>query len=265
MSQGKSATLRSEKRVVQGPVSLGHQWIVECMDLPSSKLDDPIFLEPLFVGAACAAGATVLGSSFHHFEPQGVSGVVLLAESHLTVHSWPEHRYAAIDLFSCSDHICIEPVIKELQRGLGPGDFQVTAVLPRGIVERETVSSVSQIQLSWRARYEVLTPSAMSILVDIEGCSPDLTGESLREILQAEVSHQGWKSRDWPILLGSPRDRTVFFPLEEGHLSTRWLPSKATLHMDLFYQNFVDPIALGLAIRQRVGGRHHAISCIFRR
>lgn len=53
------------------------------------------------VAAAKAAGATVLESVFHRFEPMGVSGVVVIAESHLAVHAWPEHRYAAVDLFTC--------------------------------------------------------------------------------------------------------------------------------------------------------------------
>jgi S-adenosylmethionine decarboxylase len=54
------------------------------------------------LAAASAAGATVLNSHFHHFgEQQGVTGVLLLMESHISIHTWPEHGYAAIDLFMC--------------------------------------------------------------------------------------------------------------------------------------------------------------------
>ena len=50
--------------------------------------------------AAQKSGATIINSSFHTFEPQGVSGVVIIAESHFTIHAWPEHDYAAVDIFT---------------------------------------------------------------------------------------------------------------------------------------------------------------------
>ena len=54
--------------------------------------------------AAKSAGATLLGLITHKFEPQGVTGVALLSESHLSFHSWPEYGYASIDAFTCGDH-----------------------------------------------------------------------------------------------------------------------------------------------------------------
>ena len=55
--------------------------------------------------AAELAGATIVSSNFHHFSPHGVSGVVIIAESHLTIHTWPEYGYAAVDLFTCGDTV----------------------------------------------------------------------------------------------------------------------------------------------------------------
>jgi len=54
------------------------------------------------LAAAKESGATILGESFHQFSPQGVSGVIIIAESHLTVHTWPEHGYAGADIFTCA-------------------------------------------------------------------------------------------------------------------------------------------------------------------
>jgi S-adenosylmethionine decarboxylase len=66
--------------------------------------------------AAEAAGATILHSHFHHFSPNGgVSGVLVLAESHISIHTWPERDFAAIDIFmcgACDPHLSI-PVLKE--------------------------------------------------------------------------------------------------------------------------------------------------------
>ena len=57
------------------------------------------------MNAALEAKATIVESTFHEFSPHGVSGVVVIAESHLTIHSWPEYCYAAVDVFTCGDLI----------------------------------------------------------------------------------------------------------------------------------------------------------------
>lgn len=68
----------------------------------ADQLDDPAFLEHVLRTAAQAAGAHVIGGHFHHFGPaQGVTGVLLLAESHISVHTWPERTLAAFDIFMC--------------------------------------------------------------------------------------------------------------------------------------------------------------------
>jgi S-adenosylmethionine decarboxylase len=65
-------------------------------------LDDAVLIEAVLRNAAEAAGATLLDLRLHHFGPgQGVTGVALLAESHISIHSWPERGYAAIDIFVC--------------------------------------------------------------------------------------------------------------------------------------------------------------------
>jgi S-adenosylmethionine decarboxylase proenzyme len=68
-------------------------------------LDDINFIKEVMLAAANASGATVLGESFHQFSPQGVSGVLIIAESHLTIHTWPEHGYAGADIFTCGTRV----------------------------------------------------------------------------------------------------------------------------------------------------------------
>jgi S-adenosylmethionine decarboxylase proenzyme len=75
--------------------------LVECLGCDARRLDDPETIERALRGAAAAIGARVLSAAFHRFSPQGVTGFLLLEESHVSVHSWPEQRYAAIDLFTC--------------------------------------------------------------------------------------------------------------------------------------------------------------------
>ena len=82
---------------------LGKQIILELYQCNAKKLSNPQFIEEVMQQAATAMGATIVTSAFHHFAPNGVSGVVVIQESHLTIHTWPEHHYAAIDIFTCGD------------------------------------------------------------------------------------------------------------------------------------------------------------------
>ena len=83
-----------------------------------SALLDVGDLEKVFVKAAEKSNATVLRSAFHQFNPHGVSGVVIISESHLTVHTWPEHEYAAVDIFYCGDKMDVEAATRSIVKRL---------------------------------------------------------------------------------------------------------------------------------------------------
>ena len=85
--------------------ALGKHLLLELKDCNREILNDLSFLRDILPAAASEAGATVLGNSFHQFEPQGVTGVVTLAESHLFIHTWPEYGYAAVDIFTCGTSV----------------------------------------------------------------------------------------------------------------------------------------------------------------
>jgi len=85
----------------------------------SGCLDDVAFWERTLRSAAAAGGATVLHAHFHRFEPQGLTGFLLLAESHLSVHTWPEEALAAVDLFACGS-MDVERVLGVLREALAP-------------------------------------------------------------------------------------------------------------------------------------------------
>ena len=81
--------------------ALGRHLLIELQDCNREVLNDLNFLREAMISAAVNCGAVVLGDSFHRFSPQGVSGVVVIAESHLSIHTWPEFAYAAVDIFTC--------------------------------------------------------------------------------------------------------------------------------------------------------------------
>lgn len=84
---------------------LGRHILVEYYNCDENILKDHKLVEEYMIQAAKEAKATVVESCFHHFNPWGVSGAVIIAESHLTIHTWPEFGYAAVDLFTCGDTI----------------------------------------------------------------------------------------------------------------------------------------------------------------
>lgn len=95
-------------------------------DCDGAALDDLPTVEAAMREAARRAGATIVTDVVHRFSPQGVSGVVVIAESHLTIHTWPEERYAAIDLFTCGNTVRPELGVAHLVEALGCRHHTVT-------------------------------------------------------------------------------------------------------------------------------------------
>lgn len=83
--------------------TMGRHVISELWGCNVEKLNNMSFIEQVFVDAALKSGAEVREVAFHKFAPHGVSGVVIISESHLTIHSFPEHGYASIDVYTCGD------------------------------------------------------------------------------------------------------------------------------------------------------------------
>jgi len=98
--------------------ALGYHLLIEFEGVDNQLLDDHKKISELLINAAVYAKATVVESVFHRFNPYGVSGVVVIAESHLSIHTWPEYGYAAIDVFTCGDDVdpskCYEYLLKEM-------------------------------------------------------------------------------------------------------------------------------------------------------
>ena len=109
----------------------GTHLLVEYRGCANDILDDPRRIEEALRRAAIAAGATIVGMVFHQFSPQGVSGVVVVQESHLSIHTWPEEGYAAVDFYTCGD--CEPERAHELLvDALGASDWEMMKVARGG-------------------------------------------------------------------------------------------------------------------------------------
>jgi len=114
--------------------ALGTQLLIEMRDCLTDRLDDLEWVRGVLVESARRAHATIVDIVFHKFNPAGISGVIVIAESHIAIHTWPEYRYAAVDIFSCGKKLrgseaasyligqfrSASPSVVEVQRGLFP-------------------------------------------------------------------------------------------------------------------------------------------------
>ena len=113
--------------------ALGTHLLLELKSCNPELLDDLPYLRNALMEAAEETGATIIGESFHQFSPQGVTGVVAIAESHLCIHTWPEFGYAAVDIFTCGAGFRPRDAAKLVVRSLESEDHSITEI-ERGIL-----------------------------------------------------------------------------------------------------------------------------------
>jgi S-adenosylmethionine decarboxylase len=112
--------------------ALGTHLLIDLKDCNPEVLDNLEEVQDAMVSAAKEAKATIVDVSFHEFNPIGISGMVIIAESHLSIHTWPEYGYAAVDIFTCGEQIkpmeaaaylierfeCKSPSVVDMKRGM---------------------------------------------------------------------------------------------------------------------------------------------------
>ena len=116
--------------------TLGTHVLCELSGCDADALTDVEGVEEILTEAALKANATVLKTAFHRFQPHGVSGVVVIAESHLSIHTWPETGYAAMDFYTCGAHTDPWAACEYAAQKLGARAMRTTEV-KRGIEARE--------------------------------------------------------------------------------------------------------------------------------
>ena len=106
---------------------LGLHLLLELKDCNPVLLNDLDYIREAMQQTANEVGAHVVGESFHRFSPQGVTGILAIAESHISIHTWPEYGYAAADIFACGPSFVPrkaaeskDPDVTEIKRGMVP-------------------------------------------------------------------------------------------------------------------------------------------------
>jgi S-adenosylmethionine decarboxylase len=99
----------------------------------AKDIEDEKEMRKILVGASKSSGTTPLKISTYKFNPQGITGVVLLAESHISIHAWPEYDYLAIDIFTCGDKARPLKALDYLKKQYAPKKVEVKQIV-RGII-----------------------------------------------------------------------------------------------------------------------------------
>jgi len=178
--------------------ALGRQLTLEFYECDPDILLNKNAIEKALLKAAKDSGATIVHSSFHNFAPQGVSGVVIIAESHFTIHAWPEHDYAAVDIFTCGDSIDLDTALSSLETSLGSQNVVVSSDQNRGIISKpsesvnfDEISKTPRLYpISWKSEYKQKDPWGVLTSVDIYECDGKIIrdADSIRQFVH-ELCH----------------------------------------------------------------------------
>jgi len=124
-------------------VHLGQHVLAEFFECDPNILNNIDKVEKYMIDSALECGATIVQKCFHMFSPYGVSGVVIIAESHLAIHTWPELGYAAVDLFTCGSK-CDPKIAYEFLKNKFRSKRASFTELKRGIITRNTMKVVEK-------------------------------------------------------------------------------------------------------------------------
>ncbi|WP_248291084.1 adenosylmethionine decarboxylase [Neoroseomonas marina] len=122
MNTAAPVSMLEEAMPTSSECLVGQQIVLDLYGCDDTLIDDIDHVREAMLGAARAARATIVQEVFHRFAPWGVSGVVVIAESHLAIHTWPERGYAAVDVFTCGTELGLRAAVAHLQAAFRSSD-----------------------------------------------------------------------------------------------------------------------------------------------
>lgn len=260
-------------------VVLGKNWAVELYDCDENVINDVTSLEIATVEAARRSGATVVGAHFHRFEPQGASGVVVVSESHFAVHTWPEHRYAAVDVFTCGGSIDFDECLRALKESFGAGEAVVVVDIGRGLLGKtgsaraESVPArCGAIVSSWKEKFVASGAWGILTSVDVHECVPAAIRDAkLVAEYAVELSDRiGVKRYGEPIVVRFGEDERVaglslVQLIETSLISGHFADATDSAYVDVFSCAYYDPDDVVAFTKEFFGGNRVAFTIALRR
>ena len=266
-----------EQPITFQALALGRHLTIEYYDCNAHTLADVEGMEKIFVEAAEISGATVLESSFHAFHPQGVSGIVVICESHFAVHAWPEHDYAAVDIFTCGDQIDFELAAATLREKLSSRSMVISHALSRGLIGQNGAvlhekpgENTVEGTMSWQQRYKSADAWGMLASIDVYECADELLTagnistvlEDVSEVLDVEFCGKGCCTEFTDPEKGSGLRFTRM--LDAGTITGRYSLERKTFYCDIFLGRFFDPRKVSETLINTLNGSYYRLQVAMR-
>ncbi len=258
--------------------ALGRQLTIEYYECAANVLLDKDLVEKALLQAAKNSGATIISSSFHGFNPQGVSGVVVIAESHFTVHAWPEHDYAAVDIFTCGDSIDLEVAINSMRDSFESKNVVISSDQNRGIISKPFDQNIGKVlknskiaPISWKEEYKSKNPWGVLTSVDIYKSDPDIirNAKSIEQFVyqlcdlidmkrfgECQIVHFGQDKK----VEGFSMTQLIETSLISGHFAN----ASNTVYLDVFSCKFYEPREIAEFATSFFKGRNYKMQIALR-
>ena len=223
-------------------------------------ISDAEYLETVLNEAAKVWGATIIWSHFYNFNPIGASGVVILAESHFTVHAWPEHNYAAVDFFACGS-IDFDAALAHLKKALGSQWVEITTDTNRWVVTSMQNKEITKTdlkmerdyRLDWESYFHDRKAWGIACAVDIYGCNPDSIRDSelikryVRELCEYIEMKRFWETQ---VVHFWEDERVAGYSMtqliETSLISWHFANDTDTAYLDIFSCKYYNPSDVAL-------------------
>ena len=234
--------------------ALGKHMTIEYYECNNQILANCSTVEKAFIKAANDSNATVLGSNFHDFEPQGVSGVVVISESHFAVHAWPEHDYAAVDIFTCGETIDFEAAVESLRKSLESEQVIISSVMNRGIIGNNGVEKMVPVYedrthlyaLSWERKLMENEAWGLTSSIDVYDCDNGkiIDKETIKEFIKqcSEKFNLTLSASNIPVCFSVNDNITGFSKISNDSTIAGHLKNNSTnLYLDVFSCKYYEP------------------------
>jgi S-adenosylmethionine decarboxylase len=261
------------------PFALGKHVTIECYDCDIRTLNDAVFLEQICLETVRQSGATVMSSHFHNYAPQGVSGVIIISESHFTAHTWPEYKYAACDFFSCSESIQVQKAVDSLKRYLATDQVFVSADMARGIIGEEGIERHTSViqesertySYSWKKKFNQSKAWGILTSIDVADCDPKrIRDDSFITAYVHKICRRIGMKRfgDTMIVNFGKNKRIAGFSMtqliESSLISGHFANSSNRAYIDIFSCEFYEPRDAAEFTLQEFCGSHYRMQVALR-
>ncbi len=260
-------------------IALGKHMTIEIYECDKHLINDVEKLEASCLKVIKDSGATVVSQNFQRFEPQGISGFVVISESHFSIHTWPEHSYAAVDFFTCGASIDFEKAIESMKEVFKTDLVIVSADLARGIVGNNGVEKHIPVfetnnhiySYSWKEKFQKSQAWGLLSSVDIYNCNTDKIRDDnfIKNYVTDLCDHIEMKKFGETVVVNFGEDERVSgFSMtqliETSLISGHFANKSNTAYIDIFSCKFYEPRQAAEFTMNYFSGEHYQLQVSLR-